>query len=71
VTSNPHTDHAANRAADLALIAATTSPTCRHATCTMAGTARDLLIQEQGEEMADRLIAEARAVLDEQEAGRR
>jgi hypothetical protein len=66
--TNPHTEHAANRAADLAFIAAMTRSTCRHATCRLPVAARALLIQEVGEEMAERHIAAARAVLAEQGA---
>jgi hypothetical protein len=58
VTSNPHTHHAANRAADLALIAAVNDPLCP-----VTGTARTLLAQQIGDKPADRLISEARAVL--------
>ncbi|MEV4079185.1 hypothetical protein AB0J43_02680 [Nonomuraea fuscirosea] len=67
--TSPHTQHAANRAADLALIAASTPPTCRHATCSIANGARTLLIQQVGDEKtAEQLIAEARAALDEHKA---
>ncbi|MEV0236786.1 hypothetical protein [Nonomuraea sp. NPDC050786] len=64
MTSNPHDERAANRAADLALIAATDHDPM----CPVVGTARTLLIQQIGPGAAERHIAAARAVLAEQGA---
>ncbi|TYB71169.1 hypothetical protein FXF51_01665 [Nonomuraea sp. PA05] len=61
MTTSPHADHAANRAADLALMAS-------HPDCSYADAARDLLITQVGPKSARQLIAAARAVLAEQEA---
>ncbi|MCF6467334.1 hypothetical protein FAF44_02755 [Nonomuraea sp. MG754425] len=63
MTSNPHTNRAARRAADLALIAATD----HDPVCPVAGVARTLLVQQIGEEDAAQHIDAARGVLADQE----
>ncbi|SEU46376.1 hypothetical protein [Nonomuraea wenchangensis] len=62
--TSPHTQHAANRAADLALIATSDA--------TLRSDARDLLIIHYGGDVtaADHAITQARAVLTEQGAKR-